>query len=137
MIRRRKKFHSPENGFTLIEVLLTLFILSVGLVFILRSYVTTLDAITRVEDISVLSNLLENKMEEVKNETIENNGIDVGNAFGEFRVSAAEKYDWHLKVMPSDVAPSLNKVQLTASWNEQAKVRKMMMTTYLKSTTEK
>ena len=77
MIRRKKKFHSPENGFTLIEVLLTLFILSVGLVFILRSYVTTLDAIIRVDDISVLSTLLENKMEEVKNETIENNGIDM------------------------------------------------------------
>jgi len=120
-----------KQGFTLIEIMFAVVILSFGLVLVLRSFATTLEGMKRSENVKLASYLLEEKMEEVKEKAKEEKGIVNGNAFGEFE--DYKDYNWNLNVNPSSVDEVLNEVKLEISWTEGKNQRSIFATTYLEN----
>jgi type II secretion system protein I len=84
--RRRKK--RRPRGFTLIEVLVSLVIVSVGLVMILRAFETALRAVGRSRDTLLASSLIREQLAEVEAELRETgawNGGDERFSEGRYR----------------------------------------------------
>lgn len=120
-----------SKGFTLIEIMFAVVILSFGLVLVLRSFATALDGIKRTENIKVASYLLEEKMEGIKEGVKEENGIARGESSGELGNADYTDYRWSLNVMPSAVDEDLNEVKLEILWIEGKNQRSLFATTYL------
>lgn len=118
-----------DKGFTLIEIMFAVVMLSFGLVLVLRSFATSLEGIKRAEKVKVASYLLEEKMEEIKEKTREEDGIPRGNLFGE----PNQDYKWDLSINQSDVSKDLNEVKLVISWQEGKNQRSIFATTYLQN----
>jgi len=125
-----------EGGFTLIEVLLTVVILSVGLVLILRTFLTTLHTLQRTEEAAVVSLLLEEKMEAIKLQAAQEEGLALGVDSGKWAPSKTKTYDWKLGVSPSGVDEKLNEVRLDISWKQGKSPRRLFATTYLENKEE-
>lgn len=122
-----------NSGFTLIEIMLAVVILSFGLVLVLRSFATALDGITRSENVKAASYLLEEKMEEIKEKAKEEDGIKRGTSSGQFTVLTPRRCEWSLEVVPSGVDEDLNEVKLEISWQEGKSKRSLFGTTYLEN----
>lgn len=122
-----------NRGFTLIEIMLAVVILSFGLVLVLRSFATALDGITRSENVKAASYLLEEKMEEIKEKAKEEDGIKRGASSGQFTVLTPRRCEWSLEVVPSGVDEDLNEVKLEISWQEGKSKRSLFGTTYLEN----
>lgn len=123
---------NSKYGFTLIEIMFAVVILSFGLVLVLRSFATTLEGLKRSENVKEASYLLEEKMEEIKEKAKEEAGIVKGNSSGEFGQDY-KGYNWNLSVSPSDVDEILNEVKLVISWLEGKNQRSLFATTYLEN----
>jgi len=119
-----------KQGFTLIEIMFAVVILSFGLVLVLRSFATTLEGMKRSENVKAASYLLEEKMEEVKEKAKEEEGISRGTASGEFDSTDCK---WSLSVKQSDVDEDLNEAELEISWTEGKNQRSIFATTYLEN----
>jgi len=129
-----------SKGFTLIEIMLAVLILSFGLVMVLRSFATALDGLKRVEFVKVASYLLEEKMEDIKEKAREEKGIARGASSGEFRKSDYTDlktdytdHRWDLSVKQSGVDEDLNEVELVISWQEGKNKRSLFAATYLEN----
>lgn len=58
---------NKKNGFTLLEVMLAMFLFTVGIVSIIRVFNTGLIASSDVENVDLALNIAQKKMEEIKN----------------------------------------------------------------------
>lgn len=119
-----------NRAFTLIEIMFAVVILSFGLVLVLRSFATALEGMKRSENVKAASYLLEEKMEEVKENAKEEGGIVKGNSFGKFDDTDCK---WGLSVRQSGVDEDLNEVELEISWIEGKNKRSLFATTYLEN----
>jgi prepilin-type N-terminal cleavage/methylation domain-containing protein len=124
---------SKDSGFTVIELMFAVLILSFGLTGILHSFITTLTSMQRTQNIELVSALTEEKMEEIKRETAENQGIAPGRTSGQSHIAEGKTFDWELVVIPSGVADTLNEVRLVFSWPEHNTTQKFITVTYLKN----
>jgi prepilin-type N-terminal cleavage/methylation domain-containing protein len=122
-----------SKGFTLIEIMLAVLILSFGLVLVLRSFATALDGLKRSENVKVASYLLEEKMEDIKEKAREGGGVTEGYSSGEVTISTPRECKWSIEVVPSGVDENLNKVELVISWTEGKSKRSLFATTYLEN----
>jgi len=118
-----------DKGFTLIEIMFAVVILSFGLVLVLRSFATSLEGIKRAERVKFSSCLLEEKMEETKEKAREEGGIAKGNFSGEI----SQDYKWGINVKQGDVSEDLNEVKLEILWTEGKNQRSIFATTYLEN----
>jgi len=121
------------TGFTFIEIMFAVVILSFGLVLVLRSFATTLEGIKRSENVKIASYFLEEKMEEIKEKAKEENGIARGESSGEFTILTPRRCKWSLEVAPSGVDEDLNEAELVISWTEGKNQRSIFATTYLEN----
>jgi len=119
-----------KRGFTLIEIMFAVVILSFGLVLVLRSFAVALEGLQRSENVKVASYLLEEKMEEINEKAKEEGGIAKGTSSGEFDNTDCK---WGLNVWQSDVDEDLNEVELEILWAEGKNKRSLFATTYLES----
>lgn len=129
-----------SKGFTLIEIMLAVLILSFGLVLVLRSFATALDGLKRSENVKAASYLLEEKMEDIKEKAKEEGGIVKGNSSGKFGnndytdlKTDYTDHRWDLSVKQSGVDEDLNEVELVISWQEGKNKRSLFATTYLEN----
>lgn len=138
-----------RKGFLLIELLVTIAILSFGLVFILAGFHSSLNALRVSQNIVRASEILEEKMLELEKQTEEEKGIIAGTSEGEI-----DGFSWISSVVPleetavpaddslwdEDIAPVLetvlSKVELSLHWSEGTKERDLSVVTYLKSKKE-
>ena len=118
-----------KRGFTLIEIMLTVAILSFGLVIILQSFATALDGLKRTRGVSVASSLLEEKMEELTEKAKEEEGMVEGPLSGEFD-QEYKGYKWNVSVNPGADA-DLNELELTVSWTDGETPRSLSAVTYV------
>lgn len=118
-----------NKGFLLFEVMVSIVIITAGIMFIMRSYATSKEAIERSGGIFRTSLLLEEKMWEYE-------------AMGEIREEAesgdfdeAEGYAWKMKSEPpegEEFTPRFNIVRLSVFKEKKRKSTEYSLWTYLR-----
>ena len=108
-----------KNGFTLIEVLVAMLILSIGMLMLLPMMVVSMQANDLARGFSEGSNLIKQKMEELKNMKFPVSGADsVGTASRTWTVTDAEN--------------NLKKLVINVTWvDRDGKTRSSSMVSYM------
>jgi len=126
-----------RDGFLLFEAILSVAILSFGLVLVLHSFTGSLKAARISQNYMRAVLLLEAKMTELEWK----GSLDSGISEGKFS-QKNERFAWKIEATPVEEISGedeekkrveLNKVHLTVSWSEGKKVERIELTTYLKS----
>ena len=123
-------FHKSMNnarGFTLVEILVTLVILSIALPTLLRTFRDAARAQALSEFKTTALYLLKFRMAE-----IEVTGYpDIGEEDGEFGENS--RYLWHSDVqdVESEDIEGLRHITVTVTWQEQGREKSISMNTYL------
>jgi len=128
-----KRYFASEkfkSGIVLLEVLISITILSAGLTLVIRSFISSLRASVNTVDYSTAVILAENKL----NEYVQN-GLpeDFSGEKNEFE-SPFEKFSYEIEAeeIDSDAAfDSLNEVTLKVSWQTRRREKSVNLTTYL------
>lgn len=119
-----------SKGFTLIELMLAFVVLSFGIVFVLRCFGTALTAVRKVDDVKVLSWLMESEMEDLIRRSWEEMGAREGISAGDLTTEEGKVYPWKLAVIPSPSHPTLNEATLMIS-KGSGRPASLMSSTYL------
>ena len=116
-----------EDGFTLVEILVTLAILAVTLPALLQVFSSTSrNQLLSDNQITALY-LLKFQMAE-----IEMAGYpEVGQNSGEFGADSAFQWQSNVEEIQSEEIQGLRKVELTVTWQQSEKVRSISMFTYI------
>ena len=114
-------FFFKKNGFSLIEVLITLILITIGVVTISRAFSTGLFASTDIENVDLALNIVQAKMEQIKNTafaSLADSGPTADSNFSRFNVTVnvSEGQD------PMQVA-------VTVSWSVKGGQNSIILTT--------
>lgn len=133
-----------KRGFTLIEIMISVAILSIGLILILQGFTHLLNILQISQDNLKATLLAENKMAELEIKAREGKEVfpeDLGEKF-EF-----EDMDcvWKIKFSPVELEiegifdkeyEDLNEVEAIMSWKEGKRKGKVLLVTYMRSLIE-
>lgn len=124
---RPRQFATGDNGFTLVEILVTLTVLSVALPVLMYSFRNAANGQALAENRTTALYLLKFRMAE-----IELGGYpDMGEEEGEFGENS--RFRWHSKVedVASDEIEGLRLITVTLTWQEQGREESISMSTYM------
>ncbi|OIO32984.1 MAG: hypothetical protein AUJ70_04220 [Candidatus Omnitrophica bacterium CG1_02_40_15] len=113
-----------SSGFLFVELLISVLIMSVGLILILNSFIQSLRAIEYSDDYFKACLFLEDKAFEVYNSD-KKEGFSKG-SFNDFN----DKFSWELNVAKLEEA-GLNEISLKVMWYERNKEHDVPIFTYL------
>lgn len=113
-----------KKGFLLLEVLVSVAVITVGLIYIIRSFSISTRAIATSRDYIKAVSLLEGKIWEYEQAREIKSGEDKG-AFEENR-----EFEWELNA-ETEKETALNKTRLQVSWEERHRKQTVSLTTYL------
>ncbi len=116
-----------EKGFLLLEVMVSVAILSIALVMILGSFTRSIRTIELSEDYFRAGLLLENKIYELSHSEIEE-GSSSG-VFSDFD----NRFSWNLEIMKMEEG-LVRELNLGVSWHQGAKEHDLSIVTYLYAT---
>ncbi len=125
-----------SRGFTFVELMVTVVVLSVGLVFIIQGYMTAIDALNTAQIRLEVIPFLEAKMDEIETYAEENNGTIRTSSEGDFFVDSREA-TWNLDIVgveeeeDIDLSGVLNEVRLKVSWQENNYAKDISLSTLL------
>ena len=131
--------HNTRNAFTLIEVMISIIILSIGLVLILQTFGRSLIALRTAEDYLKATNIGANKLAQMQIKAKEDwdsfkkDGLDE-----RFKTDGIE-YVWKVDVVSvkwlmdkiPDIYKTLNEVKTTLSWKEGKRKGIVPLITYM------
>jgi len=120
-----------KKGFTFIEVMLTVVILSIGIIGVIRAYIFSLDALGVSQVYIDAVSLAQDKMIEVKQVEIENGGLAQGKSEGAFQ-GRYDGFNWELEVGASDIK-GLNTVKVTVFKQKANPSRKFTLVSYVEN----
>ena len=114
---RPRQFATGDNGFTLVEILVTLTVLSVALPVLMYSFRNAANG----------QALSENRMAEIAL----GGYPDIGEEEGEFGENS--RFRWHSKIedVVSDEIEGLRLISVTLTWQEQGREESISMSTYM------
>jgi prepilin-type N-terminal cleavage/methylation domain-containing protein len=127
-----------DEGFSFVELMVAVVILSVGLVFIIEGFIVAAGAMNTSSIRIQLVPILESKMYELELSAEENNGIERGTSEGEFLLDSRSA-SWNLEITgvekeeELDLSDDLNEVKLEVSWQEKNLPRQIQVLTYLRN----
>jgi len=125
-----------EVGALLIEVLLTITVMTGGLVLIIQSFTASLRASVQMAAYSTATLLANNKMTELFEPGSVKDGLSETNAFP--KPDEEFKYQIRTKNIKNDNKPGFyNEVELTVSWLSGKNERQILLTTFLPNREEK
>jgi prepilin-type N-terminal cleavage/methylation domain-containing protein len=124
-----------SKGFTFVEILLTLVVLSFGLVFIMRSFTNVFVADKTAEEIKAASCLLEEELEKLKEKSREEGGVSPGSSAYEILYND-RAYGCLLTIVPSGVDETLEKVNMRLTWHVGTKEKYLCADTYFTKKSE-
>lgn len=128
-----------NKGFSLIELMVTVSILSIGLVLVLRSFLSVTSALHTSQTLGKAYQFIDKKFSDLKEKTIVEGGIKIGQEEGTIALGARNA-TWDLKVAPIVVneedkilQDDLNEVTLTVHWREGTSERDAIGATYFEN----
>jgi len=110
----KKRF---KTGFTLFEVMVTVAILSFGLVVIFEGLFNTVDAFSYCSDYLNIQPWLNSKIWELQDELTRTEILMAGEANGDFTIKD-RRFDWKMTVSPADLDGKLYEFNLALTWLE-------------------
>jgi prepilin-type N-terminal cleavage/methylation domain-containing protein len=122
---------NKRAGFTLIEVMITVIILTVGIISVIRGYIVSLNAFRVSQDYLSQVSLAESKLLEIKQGEIEEGGLAVGVSQGRFPGGFAS-FNWELEVLASD-NKKLNIAKVTVFKEKVIPARKFSLVSFVKN----
>lgn len=120
-----------NRAVTLIEVMMTVIILTVGILGIIQAYIKSFDVLRISKDMLIEVSLAESKMAELQRSELENGGLDQTKTKGVFSGSYAY-YKWELDITPSDIQ-GLNSVKLRCFTGEFQRLNEFVLASYVKN----
>ncbi len=126
------RFLRAGAGFTLIEVMLAVTVLSLGLVMTVRSYTNSLYAIKTSEDFLISGLLLEEKIWQKQEEQLRLGVIAPEAEQADF-AAPMDKFSYKLSFEEDQELPSLQKAVFEVVWKTRAREHANSCVTYLRS----
>lgn len=111
-----------SRGFLLLEIMISISVLSIGILLILNSFVNLIRSIELSKDYFKAGLMLEEKLTEVYNSDIEE-----GLSGGEFS-GFDNRFSWDMNVIESEDG-SCKEVSLKVSWRERGKEKDLSVST--------
>ncbi len=115
----------------MIEVMITVIILTVGIIGVIQAYIKSLDVLQISKDYLVEVPLAENKMAEIQREEIEDGGLAQTRTSGKFQ-SPYDNFNWELEINPSDIT-GLNTVKIKCFNENTFPIREFVLISYAKN----
>ncbi len=120
---------NTERAFTLIEVMVTTAILSLGVVLIYNAFFISLDSFNYCSDYLAVAPWMDEKIWQTQ-EQLNSQGLSaqpLGN--GQFRFNNKE-FSWYLRCVPVTDAQDLFKIDLVLSWQQGSRNKKLSRLAY-------
>jgi len=118
------KSRNNKSGFMLLEVILSVFIVTVGVVFVIGSFITSIKALRSTRSYLEALHLLEERMWEFE----ETGAIEEGNDSGRFEDH--EYAEWEVEAEELEDLP-LNEMTLEVILKKEGRERTFKISTYL------
>ena len=121
-----------NNGFTLIEMMIAVSVFSIGIVFVLRSFLGTASALDSIQNRCAALELLDRKMSDLEQQAYEQGGIKPSSSQEEAAVRS-RKADLvsEISTIKTEAFPeTINEAKLAVSWRNDARNEQEIITTY-------
>jgi len=119
-----------NRGFTLIEIMISIAILSVGLILILQGFTRCLNILRISQNNLETSLLAEEKMAEFEIAAKQDKGAFFKDTSGESQSGNIE-FKWQIRLSPDNEYEDLNEVLTTVYWKEGRRSGASVFSTYL------
>ena len=116
-------------AFTLIEVMVTVAILSLATVMISQSNLMNMNVYGRFANLMAIQNWAEEKIWEAKEEVLASEIPEAGESSGTYE-SENKTYEWHLSVS-EETSGSLYGILLTVTWNDAGQEKSLERHSYV------
>jgi len=120
-----------KKSFTLVEVMISAAVLSVGLMFILQGQSSLLNILRISEDNLEVTSIIENKMAQVQIAAKENPQLTFAALEDSIEVKGI-KMDWGVKAEAVEETENLNRVEAVMSWKEGKRKGRIPIVTYFR-----
>lgn len=101
-----------NRAFTLIEVLITVAILSSAIIFVFRSFATALTSVKFSQDLTRACYLAEDKLWEINQYSLNGNSLP--------EQGSEDKFRWEYEISPAS-EPNLEELKLNVYWKKNKK----------------
>lgn len=118
---------TKEDGFTLVEILVTLAILAAVLPALLNAFASAARNQALSDNSTTALYLLKFQMAQIEMEGFP----DVGEASGEFGENSRYRWDSVVEDIESEDIENVRRVQVTVTWIHKSRERSMAMTTFV------
>jgi len=121
--------------------MITVIILSVGLVLVIQGFIIAAAALNTTQNRNIAMQFLESKMQELEASAIIDNGIKRGEAQGEFW-KGSRNFNWNLEIIgvekegDLDLSEDLNEVKLEVAWQQRGQSKDSTLLTYMRNKKE-
>lgn len=122
-----------KKGLSLVELMVAVSILCVGIVLVIRSFLTAMAALEHSQNKISAIHFLEKKMAELEQKAIEEGGIESGSERDRTQINSRPA-EWNFQIAPitiDEATDEVNEVMLTVSWKEGNINKDAVLATYL------
>ncbi len=123
------EYRVSRRGFTLIEVMVTTAILSLGIVLVYNAFFISLDSFNYCSDYLAVAPWMDEKIWQTQ-EQLNSQGLSAQPPEkGQVRVNNKE-FNWYLRCVPVTSAQDLFKIDLLLSWQQGSRNKKLSRAAY-------
>jgi prepilin-type N-terminal cleavage/methylation domain-containing protein len=121
-----------EKGFTLIEVLVALAIVSISVVSIFCAFIGISDSIARIDNYNKAVALGVEKIWELEEALINQDNVDFADFSGEIRESENRSMKWEITGKEIENYPNLTEINFSLQWTQGSRTGNFSAAAYLK-----
>ncbi len=121
--------NKPSSGFSLIEIMVAVCVLSIGTVLVLQSNMMSLNVFGRYLNRLEVIRWADNKITQVKEEITKSDVPETGTSNGSTKTNR-KAYDWQMDIETGDL-PGVYSIHLDVSWPEEGRTAHVYRDSYV------